>query len=172
MSSVAYWAKVKLITSFPNQTITAYSSISDLDADIAPIFTTTTDSNFESEYTYATNTNITLYFKSELWPGIDQWWISAYTLQSGEENVLYLWVWGSFWSVITAIEEIKWSGFITDTHSLSSQTGSLSVSDKNDIADKARDQIELSSWMLQDVLDFVSEVLTRIFSIKSDTQKI
>jgi len=165
-------ASVTLFSSFEGQTIRAFSSLSDLDNNTSPIFTTVTDTNLESIYNYNTDTNTTLYFKAEISSTHPTWGISSYILQSGTDNVLYLWVGWSLWSVISGIEDIKWPGFITDTHSLASQTWALSSADKNDIADRTRDRIVSPGGILDQIFDLVSEIFTRIFSIKSDTQKI
>ena len=166
-------SSVTIIASWNGQTIKIYSSLSDLNSNINPITTLTANSNLEAVYNYNSDTNTTVYVKSELSSSIDEWWISEYILVSWTDNIISLWVWWELSSIIGELNDIKWYWFISWVHSLSSTSSwSISWTDKNDIANLVKEKIEESGSLLSQIFDKIKEIITRIFSIKSDTQKI
>jgi hypothetical protein len=115
-----------------------------------------------------------LYMKALLDVTHDEGWLASYVLQPWMDHILYLGVGWNLAELVSGIDDIKWTNYLIDVHSLSSSfsSGWVSQIDKNDIADKARDRIEESNSLLDQILDLIVEIFTRIFSIKSDTQKI
>lgn len=177
LSSVSVFAtdsKVTIVSAGPNQTVQIFSSLSDLNNNNTPLTTLITNASSEVEYNYVSSTNTTIYLKALLDATHDEWGLAWYVLQPWLDHITYLWVWWSLSELISGIDEIKWDNFLLDVHSLSSSYSSWWVSqiDKNDIADRSRDRVEEWWGLLDQILQFILEIITRIFSIKSDTQKI
>lgn len=167
-------SKVTIVSAWPNQTVQIFSSISNLNNNTSPIATLVTNASSEIEYDYVSSTNTTLYMKANLDALNDEWGLASYLLEPGTDHILYLWVWWNLAELVSGIDDIKWNNYLIDVHSLSSSfsSGWISQADKNDIADKSRDAIEGTGGLLDQILDYIKEIFSRIFSIKSDTQKI
>ena len=165
-------ASVTIIASGSWQVIKVFSSISDLNTGTNPITTLIADDNGEAIYYYNTDTQTKVYIKAELSDTIDEWGTSEYLLNPGS-NSISLWIWWSLSSLVSELDEIKWSWFIVWVHSLSSHSEwAISASDKNDIANLVREKLESAGSLLDQIWSQVVEILTRVFSIKWDTLKI
>ena len=173
--SLQIWhaASLRIVASGENQVVKIFSSLADFNSNSNPISTLITDVNFEATYSYTTNTNQTVYILSEIDATIDEWWSSEYVLADGDENILSLWVWWDLSLLVNGLDEIKWEGFVTELHALAlTWSGWISVADKSDIAARTRIELESNWGLLFQILDKIWEILSRVFSIKWDTQKI
>lgn len=171
--SQVYAASVIIMWAWAWQTIKVFSSMSDLNSNTNPLQSLTTWSNNSVLYSYTANSTSKVYIKAELNSTIDSWWVSEYTLVSWDDNILSLWVWWTLSQLVGEIDSIKGPWFVFWIHSLSStSTWWISSSDKNDIANLVRQKVESSWSLLSRVYDRTLNILTRIFSIKWDTQKI
>jgi len=166
-------ASVRIVASWSGQVIKAFSSISNLNSNTSPIATLVADQNFETVYNYTTNTSTKIYFKAEISALIEEWGTSEYTLVSWTDNILSLWVWWELSSLVNQLNEIKWDWFVSDFHSLSkSWSWWISSVDKTDIANLVKTKLEESWSLLSQIINLVQEAISRLISIKWDTQKL
>ena len=169
-------SSVSISTSYPWQLVKFFSSISDLNSNTNPISNLVSNSSNELIYRYNSNTWSNIYIKTELSNSIWKWAMKKYELVSWINNILNMSTWWDFNYLNLQLRQIKWIWFDSWVHSLkesySSGTLSLNQTDKDSIATITKSKIEEWSWLLQRIYDLLEEILTRIISIKSDTQGI
>lgn len=165
---------VSIITPLANQNVRIYNSLSDMNTNSSPIATLT--SWIDSKIVYRYNSwPWSIFIKAFVEPGIDKWSMKSYVLNPWNDNVLDMWSWWDFTSVELILRQIKWTGFSSATHSLkaSYNTGTVvTESDKNDIAARVKLKVEEDWGLLKSVYDILLEILTRVVSIKQDTQTL
>lgn len=168
-------SSVLITTPFPWQIVKVFSNLSNLNSNTNPISTLVSNASKNLIYRYNSWT-WAIYFKTDISSTIPKWSMKKYTLASWVDNSLNLSSWWDFNYVNAQLNQIKWFWFDSNLHSLKSSynSGSLTLSqlDKDSIASITKSKIEEPSWLLQKIHDILLDILTRVISVKWDTQNI